>query len=286
MHIKMNSIRIYRINDRDFLFFILLFIIIYPWNEGYGQRKGKTQKQQFKKSIFIAADIVAANIETYTTFQGPYSLLMARVGLEQNLGLTKSKVFFSGNIIWRITKRSGIFASYYWIHRGKQYTVKNDIPYLNEYLPKGTQIDVHFNTNVLNIGYLLTFVDVEKAFLSGYFNIYIINLKTGVKAPGISLNKSYSYFAPVPNFGLYASFEIAPWLELSGKLGLFYLRYGEYTEKVNDVSLIANFKPAKWLGVHFGYKAFEVYLMKDIGDLKVAAEYHFQGPAVGLNVNF
>lgn len=271
---------------KSYLLVLVLGMVIYPWNEGYGQKKRKTLKQEFKKSWFIAADFVDADIETYASFQGPNSLLVARVGLEKNLGLDKSKVFFSGNVVWRITKRSGIFASYYWIHRSKQYTVEKEIPYLDKYLPKGTEIDVHFNTNVMNIGYLLTFVDAKSAFLAGYFSIYIINLKTGVQSSGINFNERYNYFAPVPNFGLFSTFEIAPWIGLSGKLGLFYLRYDEYTEKVNDFSLLANFRPTKWLGVHVGYKSFEVYLLKNIRDLKVSAEYHFQGPALGLNVRF
>jgi hypothetical protein len=275
-----------KMSIKPYILILVLGMVTYSWNDGYSQKQYKKQKNEFKKTFLIAADLVAANIETYTSFEGPYGLFVARLGLEQNLGLVKSKTFFSGNALMRITKRSGIFLSYYWIHRSKEYTVKEDIPYLNEYLPQGTQIDVHFNTNVLNIGYLLTFVDVQKAFLSGYFNVYIMNLKTGVYAPSIDFDESYNYFAPIPNFGLYSCWQVAPCLDMIGKLGILYFRFGEYTEKVNDISLLVNFKPTKWLGIHAGYKMFEVYLEKEVRNMKVTAEYHFQGPAVGLNVNF
>lgn len=268
---------------------ILIFvfgIFTLTWNVGHGQPKPGSKKKDFKKTIIVSAEFVDADIETYLNFQGPYKLLVARIGLEQNLGLTKSKVFFSGNVLWRITKRSSVFFSYYWIHRQKTYVVQKEIPYLEDYIPKGSQVDVFFNTNVLDVGYMLTFLEEKRAFLGGYLNIYVINLKTGISTNGVSINEKLNYFVPVPNLGLFSSFEVAPWLELRGNMGLFYLRFQGYTERVNDLQLVANFRPTPWLGLHIGYKVFEIYLLKEIRGINAAAEYHFQGPVAGVTLKF
>ena len=240
-----------------FVLCVFLVTITYPWYEGYSQYKYKPTKKEFKKTVVISAAFVNADISTFATFEGPYGLFQAKIGLEQNLGLTNSKVFFSGNVFWRITKRSGLYGSYYWIHRAKTYTVKSDIPFLDKYVPKGTEIDVHFNTNVMNIGYILTFVDVEKAFLGGYFSVYLINLKTGISASSIDFNEHVNYLAPVPSFGLISTFEIARWFQLKGNIGLFFLQFEGMTERVTDLALFANFRPTSWLGIDVGYKVFE-----------------------------
>lgn len=273
-------------NFKPILFISIIITFIGIGNKGYGQKEINTSRKDFKKKVFVAFDFVDADIETYATFAAPNSLLVAKIGLEQNLGLTNSKVFFSGNILWRITPKSSIFCSYYWIHRSKTYTINEDIPYLDKYLPKGSKVDVYFNTNVLNIGYMLTFIADKRAFLGGYFNIYLLNLKTGASSNQFTINENLNYFAPVPNFGLFSTFEIASWLELRGSLGLFYLRFDGYTEKVNDANLLANFKPTKWLGIHVGYKVFELYLMKTVRNIDTSVEYHFRGPSLGMTFRF
>lgn len=254
--------------------------------QGYSQINARKLKKDFKQSVLLSGDFVNASLETTISFESKNSLLTAKIGLEQNLGLVKSRIFFAGNVLWRITPRSGVFGSYYRIHRRKTYTVDRDIPYLDKWIPQGTQIDVYFNTNVTSIGYMLTILQDKKSFLGGYLNVYLMSLKTGVSSQGITINENLSYLAPLPNFGLLAMFEVTPWLGLRAKFGMFYLRLDDFSGKIKDVNLSVKFKITKWLGVNLGYKVFDVSVLFYTRDIKTIFEYNFRGPALGVSLKF
>ena len=247
----------------------------------FSQDKGSKPKNDFKTSYFITGDIMHANMETYATFNRDGGLISAKVSLEDNLGLEKSKFFFNGAGIMRITYRSGLFASYYRIHRKKEYTVKRDIPYLNELIPQGTEIDTYFNTNVLSLGYLFTAVSDSKSFLGLYFNVFLMSLKTGVESQGTVLNEDMSYVAPLPNFGFIASFDLAKKLSLNGRFGMFVLRVDEFKGKIGDANVSINYQFIKWLGVRVAYKVFDLEVVSVYKKVETTVEYNFRGPALG-----
>ena len=69
-----------------------------------------------------------------------------------------------------------------------------------------------------------------------------MNVKTGVEAKSISFDEDIKVIAPLPNFGLFALFQVNKWLGFEGKLGMFYLRSDDFSGKINDASLSATFK--------------------------------------------
>lgn len=278
-----------RINSSIILLVSILLVSIlffFLANDIHGQATRKEKRKDFDKTVRISGGFVFSKIQTSIFFTGPDNLLTLRLGLENNLGLTESKTFYSGSVLTRLTPRSGLFGSYYRIHRRKIYTLQNDLPYLEEIIPDGTQIDVYFNTNVFNVGYVLTFFSDKKSFLGGYFNVYLMNIKTGVSSQGVELNENLHFLAPLPSFGLVADFIIAPWFGLRGNVSLFYLCLNEYQEKVNDASLMADFRLAKWLYVYGGYKLFGVYVSKEVNGFEAAVEYDTNGPSVGVMLKF
>ena len=186
----------------------------------------------------------------------------------------------------RITPRSGIIGSYYRIHRKKIYTPKQDIPFLDKIIPKDTEVDVYFNTNVVSFGYLFTIVEDKKSYLAAYLNIYLMSLKTGVASQGITLNENVSFLAPLPNFGLVTIFKVTKWLDFRSKFGIFYLRLDDFCGKINDFSISAKFNAYKWLGINLSYKVFDVSMLFYTGEIKTIADYNFRGPALGLSLNF
>jgi len=254
---------------------------------GFSQDQKKSKdKKDFKQSILLSGDFVYASLETSASFQGPKEVVTVKIGLEDNLGLEKSKTFFTGNAIWRITKRSGIFASYYRLHRRKNYTLQKDIPFMDKTILKGSTADVYFNTNVMSIGYLLSIVEDKKSFLGAYFNIYLMSLKTGVESQGIKLNEKLAVFAPLPNFGLVVRFKVTNWLWLNGKLGMFYLKLDDFSGKINDVSITARFNVYKFVYLNLSYKIFDIYVQTYTRGVKTILEYNFRGPGLGVSFTF
>jgi len=241
-------------------------------------------KKNFEPSLIISGGFVNASLETAISFQGPGGFLTAKIGLEDNLGLTKSKGFFSGELLWRWTYRSGLYFNMYSIYRRKTFSVNEEFPFLNDVVPAGTSYDLHFNTNVYSIGYMYTVVSDAKSFLGAYANIYLMNISTGIRTSGERVDGKVKFLAPLPNFGLMLNFQVLKWMKLQGRFGMFYLKIDDFTGKMNDVSISSNFSINHWLGVNLGYKIFDVSVLIFQENVKTKLEYNFRGPSLGLTI--
>jgi len=250
------------------------------------EKEEKLEKKNFKQRIRITGDFVNASLETSVSFESDNSFLTARIGLEDNLGLDKSKGFFSGSALWRITYRSGMYFNFYRIHRRKVISVNEDLPYLGEIVPAGTELDLYFNTNVISLGYIFTVVSDAKSFLGAYANVYLMNLRTGVKASGDKIEENVKFLAPLPNFGLIVHFQVTNWMDLSGRFGMFYLSIDDFSGRINDVGINAGFRVTDWMNVNLGYKIFDVSLLIYEKDIKTILEYNFRGPSIGIALTF
>lgn len=253
---------------------------------GETKERIKKHEKDFEHSVLITSGFVNASLETSISFESDNSFLTARIGLEDNLGLDKYKVFFTGSVLWRITNRSGMYFDFYRIHRAKTITISEELPYLGQIIPHGTKLDLYFNTNVISLGYIFTVVSDSKSFLGAYANVYLMNLSTGVKASGERVSEDVKFLAPLPNFGLLAMFRVTDWMNFTGKFGMFYLRIDDFSGKINDVSLSADFKVYKWLGVNLSYKVFDVSLLIYEKKIKTILEYNFRGPSLGVTLTF
>lgn len=57
--------------------------------------------------------------------------------------------------------------------------MEEDLIFQNDTIPAGTESNVHFNTQVISLGYLLSILKDPKSFLGAYFNLYFMMLDTG-----------------------------------------------------------------------------------------------------------
>jgi len=83
------------------------------------EKKGKEKKEREKidQPVQIAYAGIFASVETSIRFESKNYILSAKIDLEKNLGLQSSMYLASGYFLYRITPRSGIFASYYGLKR-------------------------------------------------------------------------------------------------------------------------------------------------------------------------
>lgn len=273
-------------------FFCLLLIFTFTMTS-FAQEDGLSPKQlrqerrnEFKKSISISGNFVWADIETSITFTGPNEILSATISLENNLGLEKLKLFFTSSVLWRITPRSGIYGGFYRIYRKKTYPLDFDLPFLEENFPNGSYIDTYYNTDVMSLGYMFTLVDDENAFLGAFINLYMMSIKTGVNSKGQTLSENVKMLAPLPDIGLLAIFSVTKWLSLKGKFAIFALRAGDYSGKINDLSVGGTFKVKSWLGINLSYNVFNISLLTQEYKINALVEYDYRGPALGVNLKF
>jgi len=211
------------------------------------------------------------------------------VGLEKNLGLEDRSWIISGNLIYRITPRSGLFGMYYGLKRQSTYTVKEDIIFPKDTIKAGSYISPFFTTYVYSFGYLLSILDTEKSFLGVFFNVYLMDIKTGIASNiNTRLDLNYRFLAPLPNFGLVMDFKFAKWFHLYGGFGIFFVNNIDGVGgAVYDMQVYATFMPTKWLGLSLGFQGFNVNVTGNLeDDFKMDITYNFKGPSAGVSFKF
>jgi len=258
------------------------------------REKRKATLKTSHARFVIKGSSVFANLQSDMQFGIPYTdgLLTANLSLESDFGLADYKTFFTGSFIYFMTPRSGLYAQYYGIHRQNEHTTLKEYIFLDQTIPVGTDITAYFNTNVFSLGYLLTIMRDSRAFLGAYFNIFFMDLQTGVYTKGNNIDEELEFLLPLPNFGLIANFEIAPWLYFDFAVGFFALDIKDiyFSGSIYSLNTALIFKPLNWLGLSLSYEMFDVNVSDryDIGDTYIpySVKYHFSGPALGLSFNF
>jgi hypothetical protein len=246
-------------------------------------------RKDFRKNnrqFFVSFSAVQAKLNTTASFDVLDGFLTANVGLENNLGLPDKKSFFTGSMMYRITPSSGIYTKYYGINRSESYVTKEDLIFLGDTLPAGSEARGYFNTQVVSAGYLLSLLKDPEAFLGAYLNIYIMSLGTGVRSDLGNIDAKVNFTAPLPNFGLVALFKLKEWLYINGNIGFFSLYLDDFNGSIYDLSARLMFKPMKWFGIDVSYQEFDIMVVFPNDDIQTTIDYNFRGPAVGLNFMF
>ena len=247
------------------------------------------QRKTFRennKQIFLSFSAVYADLNTKASFDLLDGFLTANVGLESNLGLPNKKSFLTGSLMYRISPSSGVYAHYYGINRAESYVTEEDVIFLGDTIPAGSEARSYFNTQVVSAGYMLSLLKDPNAFLGAYFNIYVMSLGTGVSSYLGKIDKKVYLTAPLPNFGILADFKLNDWLYLGGHIGFFSIYLDEFGGSLYDLNARLVFKPAHWLGLHVSYQEFDIRVEFPFEGIPTAIDYNFRGPAFGLNLMF
>ena len=253
------------------------------------RERRKEQKEIFKKNnrrFFFTVSSVQAKLNTTASFDVFDGLLSANVGLEKNLGLPDKKSFFTASLMHRFTPSSGLYVNYYGIDRVESYRTQEDIVFLGDTIPAGSEARGYFDTKVLSAGYLLSLLKDPNAFLGAYLNVYLMSLGTGVSSDFGDIDAQVSFTAPLPNLGLVAMFRLKEWLYINGNIGFFSLYLEDFNGSLYDFSARLIFKPLKWLGLNVSYQEFDIRVQFPNEDIQTTIDYNFRGPAFGLSLMF
>ncbi len=249
--------------------------------------EGKRLLKETHSRFLISYDYVFASLKTRVTFNGPNGILNLSLSLEDNLGLASLASFSSFAFVYRITKRSGIYANYYGINRNKTFTNQKELVFLGDTIPAGSSVTTYFNTQIASVGYIFSALSNPDAYLGFYGNLYVIFLKTGFNAKNGVRRADLEYTMPLPNIGFVGSFRLTKWLLFNGSMGVFSLNTEYYGGIIYDLSLSLGFQPTTWMAVNLSYKEFNIELYDNINkQIDAIVEYNFKGPAVGITFKF
>jgi hypothetical protein len=250
------------------------------------QSRRRIEKENLKTHFYITANATFASIQSQLSFEPPSKLYRIQIDLEEHLGLVSSKWFFNTNIIYRITPGSGLFGQYYGLSRSSPIVLEEDIIFPGDTIKAGTLNSAFFDTQVFSLGYLLSILKEDKAFLGAYFNVYVMKIKTGITSDVFGVDERVDFFAPWPNFGLAMAFELRPWLNLSGNIGVFFINIDDHSGAIHDLTGTISFSPRPWIGINLGVTVFDLSIEVPDQQFKTFIDYTFSGPTVGLTFRF
>ncbi len=248
----------------------------------------KTARKNLKPHFRLSMSATYAFLETQVRFITQGGLLSFQVGLEKNLKMPDKQVFFSGSMIYRITPRSGLYAMFYGLNRKTKHVLNEDIYLPNDTLFAGSYVSAFFNTEVYSFGYMFSILTHEKSFLGAYFNVYLMNIRTGFKSD-IFKDRDYNYqfLAPLPNIGLLMDFELQKWFHLNGSIGIFFVNSIDGVGgSIQDFHFYTSFYPAKWLALSIGYQVFNVVVTSREENYLLNVSYNFKGPSFNMIFRF
>ena len=292
--------------DKSFLKYCLYLVVFFICNLSFAQLAKKSNdsltKKEHRKEVkekrkaalkesherfVIKGSSVFADLSTDLVFGIPYTdgFLSGNLSLEDDFGLASQKTFFTGSFTYLLGLALNPTIQ-------NNHTTAKEYIFLGQPIPAGTDITAYFNTQVFSIGYLLTILRDSKVFFGAYFNVFLIDLGTGVYTKERRIDETIDLLLPLPNFGFIATFEITHWLYFDAAIGFFALDINDiyFSGSVYNVNTALVFKPIDWLGLTLGYEMFDVNVSDryDIGDTYIpySIKYHFSGPSLGLSFNF
>lgn len=242
-------------------------------------------KQNYNRAR-IKLGYVYANLNTELSFDLANTVFSATLGLEDDLGLPESKYFLTGSFSYFFTPRSGLYMEYYGLKRQQGYQAGKDYIFLEDTIVAGTNGTTYFNTQVLSAGYLLTILRDKEVFLGAYFNIYLMEIGTGIKSNSGDLDTKVDLLAPLPSFGLISSLKLNKHLYLDGSIGFFSLHTNDFGGNIFSLNVSLVFKPSDFLGISLSYQEFDVNVFFQSDNIGTNIDYNFRGPALGIALNF
>lgn len=144
------------------------------------------------------------------------------------------------------------------------------------------QLTQHFNIGA-NATY--TFVNSSARF-EGKNSILSAQIKLGVHAESIKVNRHVTYIAATPNFGFVASFRIKKWFTIGGAVGMFFYNTKNLSGTFYDLGIFGEFYPVKWIGLNIGYKVFNVSVKFPEENYNAYIDYNLRGPSAGIRFRF
>jgi len=269
------------------------FLAIYKTDDTIHDKSKKELREQEKKNLkhshkrtFIKASVVFAKLRTTGSFALPNDIFSATLSLEDDLGLPDKRFFFTGSFMYRFTPRSGLYAEYYGLNRSETHTTTEELIFMRDTIPIGSEGNAFFNTQVLSIGYLLSILKDPNAFLGVYFNVYGMMIETGFSVDHSEVNPNFKFIAPLPSFGIVALFKLNKWLQIHGDVGFFNLQLSTFGGSMYSFDVALDFKPAKWIGITLSYQEFDVNVFIPSDEINTTIDYNFRGPALGLSFVF
>lgn len=211
---------------------------------------------------------------------------------ENDLGMNRNTISVLFNFNARFGKRNRVDFSYYNINRSASKQLQKDIVFRNFTYPMDSEVKSHLNTNIFRISYGYAFISNPKVEVGALVGFHVMAFGTGLELIGqtldVSANNSANFTAPLPDFGLWATYAFHKNWAISSELSYFYLSVSSWDMigKIFSGNLTLQYRLGKHWQVDAGYTLFNVGVNLDRRVLQADLNWNYHGPTLSTGFRF
>src|SRR5262245_23300769 len=144
---------------------------------------------------------------------------------------------------WRVSDnlRHTISLDYNTSKRTASKTLTEDVTIGDTTYPAGQTVSSETKLGIIRAAYGYSFVLDERLDLSARVGVYTMPMS--FKFNGLAGTEKDDFTAPLPTVGVKADIAITPSLFLRQSMDLFYIKYGDFTGQLTDISLGLEYQP-------------------------------------------
>jgi hypothetical protein len=185
------------------------------------------------------------------------------INLEDALDLDARTSSWRFGGFWRTSDnlRHTISLDYSKTKRSASKTLTEDITIGDTTFPAGTTLSSDTSLGIIRAAYGYSFVLDERLDLAARFGIYTMPMSFEFK--GLSETEKTDFTAPLPTIGLKGDVAITPRFFLRQSIDFFYLKYGDFTGQLTDISIGLEYKAWKHWFFGLALNSFRVALQAE-----------------------
>lgn len=234
-------------------------------------------------------------------FYSPFSNTTIRVGtdsgnagtsidLEKDLGFKTNTESFLGNFQWRISSRSRLDLSYYYIRRNSSRTLERTIEFGDQTYEVNTSISSFFNTEIYRLSYGYAIISKPTYEIGALIGFHIIGADMGLNAKAnnqqIERNSDFGFTAPLPDFGIWGGYAISPRFSFNGEIDFLSVKINNFKGRILAYDATFTYMLAKHWNLTAGYTGLNVRVDVERDNRNGHFVWSYNGPSLMVTYVF
>jgi len=165
------------------------------------------------------------NADTVARLDANNAPVGAYIDFHDTLGGERTATVVRLDGLYRFNERQGLGFAWYDVKLAGSRMLDKDIQWGGLTYPVNTQVDSDLKFNVYKLNYQYSLFHNEKAELGASVGLHVMDISANVSSSGSNQSQGQSVTAPLPVWGLYASYNFTPRFSTYYTYQLFNINY-------------------------------------------------------------
>ena len=245
----------------------------------------------------IGVGYFVPNLDTRLVVTDANGSVGTGISFEKSLGLDDSQATALLNVDWRFFKRHGVSYRYFALDRSATTTSSVRVVIGDNEFDINLPIQSYFDITVHEVAYSYSLVFDEEMELFVGLGISIQDLAFGIQGtesspiPGDDLSATLASTAPLPTLNIGFDYAFSDKWLFQSRLGWLAVELDLGTDEELSGEIINATAGILWrafenVGFYAQYQLFDVNVDYADADVQFAIDYDYNGPVLGVSVNF